>query len=178
MFPDVSLWTCELGAAWRAIWWAACWIFPLSLWCATGWCVQWRSRTWWRPSRSPPRTSCWRSCSPRPWPLPCTPRGSAGASNRHQQLETHTKQTFLCRGVACLPVKIVTKCNSDFFHLVQHRVRLPAGYKLISPSFASLPIFINPTRDLFITTKSGLVIVGTAQRQMKMVFMSFICFFL
>lgn len=94
MFPDVSLWTCEPGAAWGAIWWPACCIFPLFLWFVTGCCDQWWSRTWWRPSRSPPRTSYWWGRSPQPWLLLCTLRGSASASNRHQQLKTHTHTHF------------------------------------------------------------------------------------
>lgn len=91
----------------------------------------------------------------------------------------HTQNKHFCVEVLLAYLwKLWLIATVIFFHLVQHRVRLPADYELVSPSFASLPIFSNPTRDLFITTKSGLVIVGTVQRQMKMVFMSFICFFL
>lgn len=95
MFPDVSLWTGDLGAACGAIWWAACWIFPWFLWSVTGWCGLWWSRTCWCPSRSPPRISCWWGRSPEPLLLLCTLQGSVSASNHHPPLKNKHIHTFM-----------------------------------------------------------------------------------
>ena len=95
MFPDVSLWTGELGAACGAIWWAACWIFPWFLWSVTGWCGRWWSRTCWCSSRNPLRISCWWGRSPEPWLLLYTLQGSVSASNHHLPLKNTHTHTFM-----------------------------------------------------------------------------------
>lgn len=111
MFPDVSLWTGELGAACGAIWWAACWIFPWFLWSVTGWCGRWWSRRCWCPCRSPPRISCWWGRSPEPWLLLCTLQGSVIASNRHPPLKnthTHIHAFHFTPGVLCVQFKLTS----------------------------------------------------------------------